>query len=156
MFGPDLWGMQVPDAGYLHARSGAAQALLLLGDRDTACALAESELADARRFGGRRALGIALRVAGLARGGTEGVRLIQESASVLRESPAILERAKSLAELGAAQRRAGQRRAARPLLAEALDQAANCGAWPLADRAHAELTAAGGRPRRERLFGAEP
>ena len=33
MFSPDLWGMPVTDAGYLHARSGAAQALLLLGDR---------------------------------------------------------------------------------------------------------------------------
>ncbi len=155
MFSPDLWGMPVTDAGYLHARSGAAQALLLLGDRARARALAESELADARRFARRRALGIALRVAGLARGGTAGVRLIEESADVLRESPAVLERAKSLAELGAALRRAGQRRAARPPLTEALDQAADCGAWPLADRARAELTAAGGRPRRERLHGAE-
>ena len=155
MFGPELWGMPVTDAGYLHARSGAAQALLLLGDRPRACELAESELADARRFAGRRALGIALRVAGLAGGGTAGVRLIEESVSVLRESPAILERAKSLAEWGAALRRAGQRKAARPLLAEALDLAADCAAWPLADRARAELTAAGGWLRRERLHGAE-
>ena len=68
MFGSDLWGMQIRDVGYLHARSGAAQAWLLLGDRDRARALAESELADARASGGRRALGIALRVAGLAQG----------------------------------------------------------------------------------------
>lgn len=155
MFSPGLWGMPVTDAGYLHARSGAAQALLLLGDRARARALAESELADARRFAGRRALGIALRVTGLAYGGTAGVRFIGESADVLRESPAILERAKSLAELGAALRRAGQLRAARPPLAEALDLASDCGAWPLADRARAELTAAGGRPRRARLHGAE-
>jgi hypothetical protein len=47
MFGSDLWGMEIRDVGYLHARSGAAQALLLLGDRVRACALAESELADA-------------------------------------------------------------------------------------------------------------
>ena len=132
MFGSDLWGIEIRDVGYLHARSGAAQALLLLGDRARACALAESELADARTFGGRRALGIALRVAGLAHGGPAGLRLLEESAAVLRTSPALLERAKSLAELGAALRRAGQRITARPLLAEALDLAAGCGARPLA------------------------
>jgi DNA-binding CsgD family transcriptional regulator len=155
MFGSDHWGMEISDVGYLHARSGAAQALLLLGQRARACALAESELADARTFGGRRALGIALRVAGLAHGGTAGLRLLEESAAILRASPALLERAKSLAELGAALRRAGQRRAARPLLAEALDLAAGCGGRPLAGRAHAELIAAGGRPRRERRHGAD-
>jgi DNA-binding CsgD family transcriptional regulator len=153
MFGDDLWGIQIRDVGYLHARSGAAQAWLLLGDRDRARALAESELADARVFGGRRALGIALRVAGLAHPGTEGLRRLTESADVLRQSPAVLERAKSLTELGAALRRAGQRAAARPLLAEALDLAADCGARPLAGRARAELSVAGGRPRRERRHG---
>ena len=153
MFGSDLWGIQIRDVGYLHARSGAAQALLLLGDRARARALAESELADARVFGGRRALGIALRVAGLAHGGPEGLTQLTESVEVLRESPALLERAKSVTELGAALRRAGQRVAARALLAEALDLAADCGARPLAARARAELTAAGGRPRRERRHG---
>ena len=153
MFGADLWGIEIRDVGYLHARSGAAQAWLLLGDRDRARALAEAELADARVSGGRRALGIALRVAGLATGGADGLERLSESAGVLRESPALLERAKSIAELGAALRRAGQRAAARPLLAEALDLAAGCGARPLASRAHAELAAAGGRPRRERRHG---
>jgi DNA-binding CsgD family transcriptional regulator len=155
MFGSDLWGMPIRDVGYLHARSGAAQALLLVGEHERARALAESELADARVFGGRRALGVALRVAGLAQGTAAGVRTLEESVDVLRASPALLERAKSLAELGATLRRAGQRRAARPLLAEALDLAAGCGARPLADRAHAELTAAGGRPRRERRRGVD-
>ena len=88
-------------------------------------------------------------------GGAGRLRLLAESVEVLRESPALLERAKSLAELGAARRRAGDRRAARPLLAEALDLAVGCGARPLASRAHAELAAAGGRPRRERLHGVE-
>ena len=67
----------------------------------------------------------------------------------------MLERAKSLAELGAALRRTGQRIRARPLLAQALDLAAGCGARPLARRAHDELTAAGGRPRRERRHGVD-
>ena len=66
-----MWGIEIRDVGYLHARSGAAQAWLLLGDRDRARTLAEAELADARVSGGRRALGIALRVAGLAAGGAD-------------------------------------------------------------------------------------
>ena len=131
------------------------QPLLLLGERERARTLAGSELADARVFGGRRALGIALRVAGLAQGGTAGLRLLGESVEVLQDSPALLERAKSLAELGAALRRAGQRTAARPPLAQALDLAAGCGARPLAGRAYEELTAAGGRPRRERRHGVD-
>ena len=61
-----------------------------------------SRLADVRAFGGPRALGIALRVAGLARGGTEGLRLLGESVASLGGSPALLERAHSLAEFGAA------------------------------------------------------
>jgi DNA-binding CsgD family transcriptional regulator len=153
MFGADVWGIEIRDVGYLHARSGAAQAWLLLGDRDQARTLAEAELADARVSGGRRALGIALRVAGLAAGGTDGLDRLSESVDVLRESPALLERAKSITELGAALRRSGQRAAARPLLAEALDLAAGCGARPLASRLHAELAAAAGRPRRERRHG---
>ena len=153
MFGADVWGIEIRDVGYLHARSGAAQALLLLGDRDRARALAEAELADARVSGGRRALGIALRVAGLTAGGADGLERPPSRSAVLRESPALLERAKSVTELGAALRRAGHRAAARPLLAEALDLAAGCGARPLASRAHEELTAAGGRPRRERRHG---
>jgi DNA-binding CsgD family transcriptional regulator len=92
-------------------------------------------------------------VAGLAHGGTEGLRLLEESVTALGGSPARLEQAKSLADLGAALRRAGQRAAARPRLAEALDLAAGCGARPLAGRAHDELTAAGGRPRRARRHG---
>src|SRR6185437_7934955 len=73
MLGADVWGIEIRDVGYLHARSGAAQAWLLLGDRDQARTLAEAELADARVSGGRRALGIALRVAGLATGGADGL-----------------------------------------------------------------------------------
>jgi DNA-binding CsgD family transcriptional regulator len=160
MLHPDVWGIGVREAGYLHARSGAAQALLLTGDQERARALAQAELADAREFGGRRALGVALRAAGLAQAQAQaeapadgGLALLAESVQVLRGSPARLERARSLTELGAALRRAGQRTAARPLLAEALDLASRCGARPLAGRAHDELISAGGRPRRERQFG---
>ena len=154
MLHPDVWGIGVREAGYLHARSGAAQALLLTGDQDRARALAQAELADAREFGGRRALGVALRAAGPGAGPGRRPRALAESVDVLRECPARLERARSLTELGAALRRAGQRTAARPLLAEALDLASRL-RGPAAGRpAHDELIAAGGRPRRERQHGA--
>jgi DNA-binding CsgD family transcriptional regulator len=148
MFGADVWGMPIRETGYVHARSGAALALLRLGQRQDAVRLAGAELADVRVFGAPRALGIALRVAGLARGGPEGLALLRESAATLDDSPALLERARSLAELGAALRRDGQRAAARDPLARALELAAGCGAGPLAARARDELRAAGARPRR--------
>ena len=152
---PQIWGMQVSDTGYTHARSGASQALLALGDARRARELAEAELADTRRFGGRRALGIALRAAGLARSGAKGLAMLEESAAVLGESPALLERAASLIEWGAALRRAGQRSQARRVLAQGLDAAARCGAQPLATRAREELHIAGARPRRDWTVGVE-
>jgi DNA-binding CsgD family transcriptional regulator len=148
LFSADVWGMPIRDTGYVHARSGAALALSRLGEQDHAYELAGAELADVRVFGAPRALGIALRAAGLARGGPEGLVLLRESAAALESSPALLERARSLAEYGAALRRSGQRAAARDPLARALELAARCGARPLAAQARDELKAAGARPRR--------
>jgi len=64
MVGPEVWGVEVRDIRYLHVRSGTALALLRLGDRDSARALARAKVEDVRAAGPRRALGIALRVAG--------------------------------------------------------------------------------------------
>ena len=66
LFCADVWGMPIRETGYVHARSGAALALLRLGQRQHACQLADAELADVRVFGAPRSLGIALRAAGLA------------------------------------------------------------------------------------------
>jgi DNA-binding CsgD family transcriptional regulator len=148
LFAADVWGMPIRETGYVHARSGAALALLRLGRHQDARRLADAELADVRVFGAPRALGIALRTAGLARGGQEGITLLRESVASLDSSPALLERARSLAELGAALRRSGERASARQPLARALELAARCGAGPLATRVRDELNAAGARPRR--------
>jgi DNA-binding NarL/FixJ family response regulator len=155
MFSPEVWGAEIRDVGYLHARAGAAQALLRMGEGMRARELAEAELADVKIFGASRALGIALRVAGLARGGNEGIELLGNSVASLRNSPAVLERAHSLAELGAAMRRNGYRSSSREPLAEALDLAARCGARALAARVREELKATGARPRREWRTGLE-
>jgi DNA-binding CsgD family transcriptional regulator len=155
MFSRELWGIDLRDVGYLHARSGAALALLRLGERDRAGELARAEVADVRVFVAPRALGVSLRAAGLVEGGARGLELLEESAAVLGGSPALLERAHSLAELGAALRRSGRRAAAREPLAEALDLAARCGARPLIVRVREELSAAGARPRRAWRTGVE-
>jgi DNA-binding CsgD family transcriptional regulator len=155
MFSSKVWGTEMRDVGYLHARAGAALALLRLGERETAREIAEDELAEVRVFGTPRALGIALRVAGLTQGGERGLELLGESTATLRTSPARLELAHSLAELGAALRRAGRRASAREPLAEALDLAARCGARPVAARVREELNATGARPRRELRTGVE-
>ncbi len=155
MFSPDAWGTEMRDCGYLHARSGAAEALLRLGERERARELAESELSDVGVFGAPRALGIALRVAGLAQGAERGLALLHESVASLRGSPARLQLARSLAELGGALRRSGERTAAGVPLAESLELAVRCGARPLAARAREELRATGVRPRREWRTGVE-
>jgi DNA-binding NarL/FixJ family response regulator len=117
--------------------------------------MAQAELAEAKRFGATRALGIALRTAGLVEGGEAGLALLTSSAAALRASPARLEQAHSLAELGAALRRAARRTAAREPLTEALDLAARCGARALAARVREELKAIGARPRSEWRTGLE-
>jgi len=155
MYSPAVWGKEIRDIGYLHARSSAALALLALGERDSAREFARAELEDVRAAGGRRALGIASRVAGLAEGGPRGLELLRESVATLERSPALLERARSLGELGAALRRSGRRADAREPLAAALELAARCGARPLAARVREELGALGVRPRREWRTGVE-
>jgi DNA-binding CsgD family transcriptional regulator len=155
MFSPEVWGTEMRDVGYVNARAGAAQALLQLGERDGARELVQAELADARVFAAPRALGVALRIAGLAEGAQRGLELLHESVGSLRDSPVLLELAKSLTELGAARRRAGQRSTAREPLAEALELAVRCGARRLATRAREELKATGARPRREWRTGVD-
>ena len=100
-----------------------------------------------------RAIGIAHRTLGLVEGGKQGLGLLEEAVRVLDSSPARLEHARALVELGAARRRAGERAAAREPLREGLDLANRCGATRLEERALAELAATGARPRRAMLTG---
>ena len=146
----DAWTLLNPAA--MPWRSHAALALVR-ADRERALTLALEEVERARAFGAPRALGVALRAAGLVQGGSAGLERLHEAADVLDGSPAVLERALALVDLGAAERRARHRAAAREQLAAGLDLAARCGAGALADRARAELRAAGARPMRDRITG---
>ncbi len=147
----EQWGISNP--AMMAWRSDAALSLSAVGDARTAAALCDTEVALARRWGAGRALGIALRAAGRVAGGDRGVELLTEAVAVLRPSPAPLELARALIDLGAAHRRAGSRAVARDLLREGLDIAHGLGGAALAGRARAELVIAGGRPRRDAVRG---
>jgi DNA-binding CsgD family transcriptional regulator len=134
-------------------RSPAALALRRLGDEDKAGRLVGEELELARSWGAPRALGAALRAAGLIEGGERGLGLLEEAVDALSESPARLEHAKARTELGAALRRANRRSEAREQLRQGLELATICGAASLAERAETELLATGARPRRIALSG---
>ena len=140
---------------YIAWRSPAALALHQLGEQEDARQLAGEELELARAWGAPRALGAALRAAGLIEGGEYGLALLEEAVQVLDESPARLEHAKARTELGAALRRANRRAQAREQLRYAVELATVCGATDLAARAERELLATGARPRRIALSGVE-
>ena len=129
-------------------RGWAAEGLRLLDRNDEARALADEELALARRWGDPHAIGACLRVLGLVEGGEAGIGLLREAVEVLAGSQARLEHARALVDLGAALRRANQRTEARQLLGEGIDLARQAGAFGLAERANDEIAATGARPRK--------
>jgi DNA-binding CsgD family transcriptional regulator len=134
-------------------RSSAAIAHSMLGERDAAHQLISDDIALARSFGAPRALGIALRAAGLVDQPPGSIDSLREAVGVLENSHARLELARALTDLGAILRRGGYRADAREPLRRGLDLASDCGAAALCARARAELVAAGARPRRERISG---
>ena len=151
--GVDLTRAIVTCPGYLPWRSEAALAQLALGDHESAERLGTEELELARAFGAPRALGVALRAAGVVTGGDRGALLLREAIDALEHGDARLDRARALADLGALLRRRNRRTEARELLREALDGAHRAGARPLAEYAETELRATGARPRRVVLTG---
>ncbi len=138
---------------YSQWRLRAALCLHRLGDGAAARALLEEELAPARRAAAPRPLGMALAALGTVAGGEQGLEHLEEARAVLAPSPARLAHARALADLGAHLRRLGRGREAREPLREALAAAEEMGAVLIAERAAAELTASGGRPRRRALRG---
>lgn len=127
-------------------RTGAVMALVALGDRTQAAALADAELADARATAVPHAVGGALRAAAVASEGTGQITLLREAVEVLSPSAAQLEHARALCDLGAALRLGRQRGPARQSLERALELARRLGAKVTADRAYRELRLTGARP----------
>lgn len=143
----ERWEIRTP--AFCNWRADAALLLASVDRQEDGEALAREELERCRAFGAASPLGAALRTLGTLVDGDDGVAHLEEAVAVLERSPARLEHAVSLLELGAAERRAGRRADAREPLRQALELARACGADAAATRAHDELVAAGARPRRD-------
>jgi ATP/maltotriose-dependent transcriptional regulator MalT len=150
-------GVQLDRMAFRHPqfapwRSVAARLADQLGQRDLALRLSAELSALAEQTGAPTAIAQALRVSGRLR---SDVAALSRSVQAASRTPDLLEYACSLTELGSAQAQHGQREEARETLRSALAAAHEAGAPALADRARAELIAAGGRPRRAALRGIE-
>jgi DNA-binding CsgD family transcriptional regulator len=141
-----MWGERNP--GLLDWRTGAALALTQAGEIDRARELSSDVVELSRHLGQPRCLGIGLRAAGIIAGGAEGIDLLREAIATLENTPAKLEHARALIDLGAALRRGNHRKDAREPLREGTELAQRCGATVLAQRGRTELIATGARPRR--------
>ena len=120
------WGARNP--AVTPWRSSAALVAAQLGDTAAARRLAEEEVELARAFGAPRALGVALRAAGLVAEGEERLALLAEAVAVLARSLAVLEHARALVDQGLAL-------ASPEVLAEGQSLALRCGATAVAARA---------------------
>jgi DNA-binding CsgD family transcriptional regulator/tetratricopeptide (TPR) repeat protein len=138
--------------GYCPWRTTAAQAALLLGDRDRALALAQDALARAERTDVRHLRIHSRRVLGLCEQGTKRIRSLRAAVRLGASAPPRLETIRALVDLGAALRRENRRAEARAPLSEAADMAGRGGALALHERARSELAATGARPRRDILL----
>jgi DNA-binding CsgD family transcriptional regulator len=136
-------------------REGAALAAARMGEGEEARRLADAAVAAARTHGAPRAIGVALTARGTVERPRTAPPWLEEAVAVLEGSPARLELARALVQLGTVLRVAGRRTDARQPLRRGLDLADRAGGIVLAGRAREELVAAGGRPRRRRLWGAE-
>ena len=127
------WGARNP--AVTPWRSSAALVAHALGDERSARELAFEEVELARAFGAPRALGVALRAAGLVAGQGEGIALLAEAVAVLERSLGALEHARALIDQGLALRAVGAVAQAEPRLAAGHALAIRCGAAALAARA---------------------
>ena len=151
--GSSAESVEIHNPAYVPWRSQAALALHQLGRTEEAQALAREELTLSRRWGAPRTVGISLRALGLVEGGQAGEQLLREAVEVLADSPARLEHARALVDLGALLRRDNSRSEARKLLRQGVELAHQCGATALVTRGNDELAATGAHPRTILLSG---
>ena len=151
--GQHMQTLGVRNPAFVPWRSQAALALHALGRTVEASELGEEELELARLWGASRAIGMSLRAFGLVQGGRAGQQLLADAVATLADSPARLEHARALIDLGAALRRGNNRSNARALLRDGIDLAQRCGASALIARANDELAATGAHRRTVVLSG---
>ena len=145
--------LRIENPAFAPWRSDAALALHRLGRSDEARRLADEELDLSRRWGASRTIGVSLRALGVVEGGEAGEQLLREAVDVLANSPARLEQARALIDLGALLRRGNSRSEARQFLRQGIELAHRCGGTALVERANLELAATGAHPRTVMLSG---
>jgi DNA-binding CsgD family transcriptional regulator len=131
----------------------AALALEQLGRGDDAGRLAHRELEEAVAASAPRRHGMALSTSGTLEPGPLGLTRLREAVDILASSPAELEHARALINLGRGLRLRGHREDAREAVWQGLEIAHRCRAETIAARARAELVAGGARPRRDTRSG---
>jgi class 3 adenylate cyclase/tetratricopeptide (TPR) repeat protein/DNA-binding CsgD family transcriptional regulator len=142
--GREYEGLDGRNPALLAWRSTAALAHLELGEREEAVRLAREEVELARQWGRPRAIGQALRIAGMVEpDSAAGLALLREAVAVLEGSPARPARARALVELGIALGAAGEQAEAKDALLDGLELARAMRASALAIRAEEALVALG-------------
>ena len=124
-------------------RRYAVEGLLRLGRTEEAVALAREELEIAQRWGASPTVAACLRTLGNALGGDEGEALLRQAVAIAADSPARVQHARALVDLGAALRRRNKRVEARERLREGAALAYRAGTAALVERANEELAATG-------------
>jgi DNA-binding CsgD family transcriptional regulator len=126
----------------------AADAYFLAGQHEQAACLVDEQLRLARNLAVPRHIAVALRTAARFADTADANRYLREAVDLLRDGPARLELARTLADLGELLMRDGDRRAARDTTRQAAELALECHAPAMAERLNVSLTAGGGRPSR--------
>lgn len=157
--GETLELLELRHPNFVPWRAHAVAAARQSGQIALARRYAEEDLEISRRSEVASAIGRALLSCALVAGDLAGDRakarsLLEESCETLAGSPCRLDEAHSVVELGVLLR-AEDRPGAREWLRRGLDLAHRCSATLLAARAHRELVAAGGRPRRPVTSGVD-
>jgi DNA-binding CsgD family transcriptional regulator len=131
-------------------RLQAAISLAATGDQARASDMLTAQRPITERWGLSRSIGAMQRAEGLVHNSAEH---LANAAATFETTPAPLEQAQTLIDLGAMRRRENQRTQARTALRAGLDVAQRCGADRLVTRATEELAACGARPRQLLLTG---
>jgi DNA-binding CsgD family transcriptional regulator len=145
------YGMDHP--GLFPWRPVAALATHRLGDTARAGKIAAEGLEQARELGVPRVIAQALRTLAGVGPADRALEPLAEAAELMERSPALLEQAAVLVDLGAAQRRRDEPGKALHTLRRAYAQAGSMQAIALARTARRQLHALGARPRRTALTG---
>jgi DNA-binding CsgD family transcriptional regulator len=130
-------------------RADATMALASMGEGDEADRLADEHLHLARHYGTARMIGIGLRAkAAASEDADQKIAYLYEAVELLASSPARLEAARALVELGAILVEVDRKEEARDILRRGGQMASTCGARTLMEVAWAQLRSAGARSRR--------